>query len=397
VAAYRDQLETAIKCRLESDYAIGSELSGGIDSSTITAFAARLLDQPLSRLHAFGFAFSELEPQYILAVSQACRLPNTHIVAARQTDQQATTLRSLKLLGYPMEHGNGPFHEPFYQLAEKLEVRTLLSGFGGDEFGTTIHGYMVPMEMLLQGRYWELFGNLAGNPLFRLLRLLKLEWRRRKTANFTATSYDPGFFESYRQRWAHHIVRPDLVHRYGLEESYFNEARFDAGYTDLKRFTIEKRWMPFVPTRMENCTLMAAGRKIDYRWPLLDVRLVRLFLSIPAVENFHRGMGRYLHRRAIDGVVPKLVAWKPGKHMGAIPGGQDARDTDHLRQFTLDALHPALAMHLDTDKLQQQVEQLPAILAAPLGDNKKFQNTRNIRAVISLGEWLDYMESMGDR
>jgi len=66
VDAYREQLETAIKCRLDTTYPLGSELSGGIDSSTITAYAARFFHQPLSRLHAFAFANSELEPQYIL-------------------------------------------------------------------------------------------------------------------------------------------------------------------------------------------------------------------------------------------------------------------------------------------------------------------------------------------
>lgn len=386
VAAYREQLEEAIKCRLDSDYAIGCELSGGIDSSTIAAFAAKLMKQPLSHLHTFGFAFSVLEPQYIMAVSQACRLPNTHIVAGRQPDQQATMQRSLELLGYPMEHGNGPFHEPFYQLAEKLDVRTMLSGFGGDEFGTTIHGYMVPMELLLQRRYRELHNILPGNALFRFLRMIRMELRRRKTANFSASSHNPGFFEAYRQRWPHHIVHPELVQRYGLEERYFDEARFDAGYTDLKRFTLEKRWLPFVPTRMENCTLMAAGRKVDYRWPLLDVRLVRLFLAIPSEENFYRGMGRYLHRRAIDDVVPKLVTWKQGKNMGAFIG--PAQDESGMPQLDISAMHPALTEHLDMDKLRQQTEQLTAFLTAPAGDNNRFQHTRNIRAVKQLDTWL---------
>ena len=225
--------------------------------------------------------------------------------------------RSLDLLGYPVEHPNATSYEPFYRLAEKLEIRTLLSGFGGDEFGTTIHGYLVPMEMLMQRRFRELFNILPGNALFRFLRLIKMEWRRRKPGNFTVPAYNPRFYEAFKQRWPHRIVRDELVRRYNLEERYFDTARFDAGYTDLKRFTLEKRWQPFVPTRMENCTLMAAGRKIEYRWPLLDIRLVRLFLSIPSEENYYRGMGRYLHRRAIDGIVPKMVTWKQSKDMGA--------------------------------------------------------------------------------
>ena len=84
VEAYREQLEAAIKCRVATEYPLGSELSGGLDSSAVTAFAARLFDQPLSRFHAFGFALSALEPEYILAVSRDLGLPQTHIFSTRE-------------------------------------------------------------------------------------------------------------------------------------------------------------------------------------------------------------------------------------------------------------------------------------------------------------------------
>lgn len=395
VAAYREVLEEAIRCRLDSSYPIGCELSGGIDSSTIAAFAAKQMKPSLSRLHSFGFAFSELEPQYIMAVVQGCGLHNNHIVAGRQAVSEEINHRSLALLGYPVEHGNATFHEPFYRSAEQLGIRTLLSGFGGDEFGTTIHGYMVPMEMAVQGRYVELFNILPGNPLYRFLRLLKLEWRRRKSANFTITPRNPRFYQAFRQRWPHHIVHHELVRQYGLEERYFDEARFDAGYTDLKRFTLEKRWQPFVPTRMENCTLMAAGRRIDYRWPLLDVRLVRLFLSIPSEENFYRGMGRYLHRRAINGVVPDMVAWKPGKDMGAITV-QQSDEMHTLQQLDLAGLHPLLDEFIDSEKLQHQMKQVPLFLNR-FGDDRRFQFLKNIRNVQMLHQWLQHLETGGVR
>ncbi len=393
VIAYREQLEEAIRCRLDSDYPIGSELSGGIDSSTITAFAARFLEQPNKQLHTFGFAFAELEPRYIMAVAQACRLHNNHIVAAREAESEKVRKRSLALLGYPVEHGTATLHEPFYHLAEQIGIRTLLSGFGGDEFGTTIHGYLVPMGMAVQGRYRELFNTLPGNPLYRVLRLLKLEWRRRKTNDFKEYGQiaDNGFVDAYKSRWPHRVVRDELAVRYGLEERYFEDARFDTGYTDLKKFTLEKRWQPFMPTRMENCSLMAAGRRIDYRWPLLDLRLVRLFLSIPSQENIYRGMGRYLHRRAIDGVVPQLVAWKQGKDMGMVTG-QREDSWRPLLDLDVSELHPALEEYIDTELLRRQVKQLPSLGNGP-GDNRRFQVTRNISSAMKLSAWFKHLET----
>jgi len=395
VDAYREQLEEAVKCRLDSDYPIGSELSGGLDSSTVTAFAARLLDRPLSYLHTFGFALSELEPQYIMAVSRECRLPNNHIFASLETDHQALMRRSLNLLGYPVEHSNATFHEQFYRLAEELEVRTLLSGFGGDEFGTTIHGYIVPLELIVQRRFQKLFDTLPGNALFRFLRLIKMEWRRRKTRNFTVPAYNPRFYEAFQQRWPHHIVRDNLVSQYNLEELFFDNARFDAGYTDLKRFMLEKCWQPFVPTRMENCVLMAGGRKVEYRWPLLDIRLVRLFLSIPSQENYHRGMGRYLHRRAIDGIVPKMVTWKQSKDMGTRIDFQSST-ADNSCPFPVAGLHPELTAYIDMNKLKRHKEDGTHQLDSGGKESGMIQQARNFMVATSVSAWMNHVECTGE-
>jgi asparagine synthase (glutamine-hydrolysing) len=395
VDAYREQLEEAIRCRLDSDYPIGSELSGGIDSTTITAFAARLMEQPHKRLHTFGLALLDLDPQYIMTVIRECRLNNNHIfsspnLASRGPELDGAARRALELLGYPAEHGNATFYEPFYRLAEKLGIRTLLSGFGGDEFGTTTHGNLVPMEMAVQRRFRELFDILEGNALFRLLRLMRMELRRCKTRNFTVPSHNLRFYQSFKQRWPHHILRNKLVRKYNLEERYFDRSRFDAGYTDLKRFTLEKRWMPFVPTRMENCLLMSGGRGIEYRWPLLDVRLVRLFLSIPSEENYYRGMGRYLHRRAIDGIVPKMVTWKRSKNMGGVIC-PSLLDPNHS---PASALHPGLAEYLDMDKWNRQNKNGSHQPGTERKGEVSFTHRRNRSAVHAASAWLTYLDTI---
>lgn len=391
VAAYREVLEEAIRCRLDSDYPIGCELSGGVDSSTITAFAARLLPQPATQLHTFGFTFFEFDQQYIMEVCRECRLADSHIFTRGGTSDPAVLRkRALTQLGYPVEHGNAVSHEPFYRLAEQLGIRTLLSGFGGDEFGTTTHGHLALLELAVQGRYAELFNILPGNPFFRLLRLLKLEWRRRNSANFTTTLHRPELFDSFHKRWPHRVLHDDLVTRYSLKEQYYENARFDAGYSTMKKFILEKRWHPFVPTRMENCSLLAASRMIDYRWPLLDVRLVKVFLSIPSHENYYRGMGRYLHRRAISGVVPDKVAWHGKKNMGALLDVPQNAER-HWLQIDFDTLHPQIKNFIDVYKLQQQLEELQTLSGNNL-DERRVQFISNIRVVREISSWLYHLE-----
>lgn len=345
VAAYREELERAMRRHLRSAYPMGAESSGGLDSSTITAFASKLLPDPSRQLHAFGFATQEKEREYIDAVAGDCSLAGNHVFSRYDVspeEQPAHMLRTLGILGHPVEHPNSTGHEPFYRKAQELGVRTMLSGFGGDEFVTNPGS--VAMDEFLHGRrFVQLYRNLPGNPLMRGMRLGKRLLLSRKEF-----PRNPRFEKSFLRRWSTEPIDEAAAREFGLFDRYMQGARFDRGWNSLNEFVLNNRWAPFVPTRMENCTLMAAARGLEYRWPLLDVRLVQLFLSIPAEQKYAKGVGRLLHRRAISGLVPHEVAWKQGKSMGdslSPPKG-------HI-PFLMDpdALHPDLADLVDREKL----------------------------------------------
>jgi hypothetical protein len=61
------------------------------------------------------------------------------------------------------------------------------------------------------------------------------------------------------------------------------------------------------------------GHSSEYKWPLLDRRLVQQWLPTPTVwKTGVTRIGRYQHRAAVDGVCAPEVPWKPGKEMGMI-------------------------------------------------------------------------------
>lgn len=386
VDAYREQLETAIKCRVRSEYLMGTELSGGIDSSTITAYAAQFLNNPEQRLHAFAFVNCEQEPEYVHAMIESTKLAATHVCTWRQNQlehRHQRMDRALTIFGYPEEHGNGTGHEPFYQMAEQLNIRTLLSGHGGDEFVTTNASSLVKTEFCEQGQYSELYETMSGNAFTRLLRMLKTIAKYHRNRN----KHDQGrFYTAFNQRWPHNLVKQHWAEQFDLQARYLQTALYDAPYKSLNDFTLQNRWAPFVSTRMENCTLMAASRNIEYRWPLLDVRLIKLFLSIPSIEKYNHGTSRLLHRRAINDVVHPKVAWKPSKDMGSIPGLQD-KLADSSISLKIEDLHPQLADLIDTQKLSQQ---LTTVTSQKPGSpsNHLFQINRNLNHLIWLNQWL---------
>ena len=64
--------------------------------------------------------------------------------------------------------------------------------------------------------------------------------------------------------------------------------------------------------------MIARQYGIEFRWPLLDFKLIQTYLQTPAIEKQYNGWGRYLHRRAVDGLIPDSVCWLRGKDMGPI-------------------------------------------------------------------------------
>jgi len=376
VAAYQEQLKRAIQCRLRSDYKVGSELSGGIDSSTITAYAAQGIPNPEQNLHAFGFARLAQEPEYIHAISQRHPMAATHVFSnyAISTEAKKQLNRTLNILGYPVEHGNATGHEPFYQMAEQFNIRTLLSGHGGDEFVTT--SASVALDEWLHDKKWQqLYHNVKGNPITRVLRVIKRVKKQSQQIN-------PRFAHAFKQRWQHQIINQATADEFDLYQKIMATARFDAGYQRLNDFTLKNRWAPFVSTRMENCSLMAAARKIEYRWPLLDVRLVELFLSIPSEQKYAQGMGRILHRRAIDHIVPHKVTWKATKHMGENKIKHD-NPSLYLPELS-EELHPNLTELIDPNKLAQQKQ-----YTLPCNNYEKVQVRKNLNNLHWLNQWLE--------
>ena len=122
-----------------------------------------------------------------------------------------------------------------------------------------------------------------------------------------------------------------------------------------------------------------------------DVPYRQQYLSTPSIEKVGpKGVGRYLHRRAIDGIVPGPVAWKPSKDMGYGAAMRNFREQDKRamldRARALEAeLHPELAELIDRPKLRSQMERAGA---DDIEQDVRFAFSRGIGALHQLDRWL---------
>ncbi|MCI5149561.1 MAG: hypothetical protein D3916_09275, partial [Candidatus Electrothrix sp. MAN1_4] len=135
----------------------------------------------------------------------------------------------------------------------------------------------------------------------------------------------------------------------------------------------------------------------EYRWPLLDQRLIQHFLATPSVEKYSQGIGRYLHKRAVDDLMPQKVTWKQGKDMGGRLMAQDRSD-DHavvsspVQSFSVQSLHPLLTELVDGEKLTEQQQQLCSKQSGEI-NNAALRANRNLGTLSQLDIWLkEYLQ-----
>lgn len=64
---------------------------------------------------------------------------------------------------------------------------------------------------------------------------------------------------------------------------------------------------------MESWASGAFKSRIEYSYPLLDKRVVEFVLGVPAIHFVHNQTGRYLFRKAMEGIIPNEILWEPKK------------------------------------------------------------------------------------
>lgn len=384
---YEAHLDKAIRRRANVAHPLGAEQSGGLDSASVTSYALQHFARGNKDFHTFSFALNAQDPEAIFSVNQQHALPSAYVCCDPLWYLDSPT-RACEVFAAPAHHEAAIQCEIFYQQAKKLGVRTLLSGFGGDECVTESNLQLYFYELLANQQYGCLLQAMPGNLLTRLLRAMRFLYVNRRDSCVP----DNEVRQNLQTRWpAASIVAPSLTEQYQIKKTYDQLSRFSQGYNHLNAFILDYTLSPCsISARAEECTLMASRYGVEYAFPLLDVELIQCYLSIPSDEKYYRGQKRYLHRRAVSKHVPLCITSRNSKNTGT-------RMTPYNpKTFILNEdLHPALFDILQKEKLWQQSQQLKSASAPDLETPLLLQARHNIRTVNALDTWLKYFYPKG--
>ncbi|MCQ2960618.1 MAG: asparagine synthase (glutamine-hydrolyzing) [Bacteroidales bacterium] len=302
----RDLVEQSVRYRLKSDVPYGTFLSGGIDSSLVTAVAQRNLS---SKLNTFTIAFAESkydESKYAREIANFLGTNHTEMVV---TQKEASEMIPTIL---------DTFDEPFADssaiptmLVSKLaktKATMVLSGDGGDEL---FMGY---------GAYnWA--KRLENSSLNRLRMPIYLASRlgtsRVKRAGnvlaYPSESMKPSHIFSQEQcLFSRKEIKKILIPKFQSEiclpneiadvqrrlSSSENQALFDMNYY-LREDLL---------TKVDRSSMKYS---LEVRVPLLDYNIVEFALNLNENLKLHNGTQKYLLRQVLYDYVPSNLFDRP--------------------------------------------------------------------------------------
>jgi asparagine synthase (glutamine-hydrolysing) len=303
----RELFLDAVRLRLRSDVAVGTCLSGGIDSSAIVCAVDHLLHteaenaRPVGdRQRTFTAYFEERgfdERPYARAVVERTR-SQPHWVTFDSSELVDVLPAIVRAQDEPFGSTSIVAQWFVMRAAKHAGLTVMLDGQGADETLAGYHGYFGPFfaDLLRGGR----------------LRELGAELRAYRTVHgagvgTTAVALARPFLPE-RVRWAARgrvkggsaLVHPDLP---ATAADAANGSH--GGYLRRQMHLIlTQRGLPEL-LHYEDRNSMA--HSLEARVPFLDVRLVELLFSLGASDLIERGRTKAVLRRALGDLLPPLV------------------------------------------------------------------------------------------
>jgi len=317
--AFRSLFSDAVRAGLRSAYPVGSLLSGGLDSSSITCTARSLIAKNGGKpLHTFSAIFDDVpecdERQFIKHVVDQGGLDAHYVRADR--------LSPLTDLDRVLWHEDEPFYAPnlymhwgLFKSAQEQSVRVLFDGFDGDS--TVSHGMATLTELASSGRWIALAAELIG---------MSRHGRRSGWDGLRSYVIGPMLPDSMRRAWrslrrrpverseGNSTIRSEFADRIGLAERlhYWQGDRRKPAHTAREEHYRRLTW-GVIPFALEVVDRAAAAFSIEPRYPFFDRRLVEFCLALPPEQKLHKGWSRVVLRRAMAGTLPAVIQWRGGK------------------------------------------------------------------------------------
>ena len=309
----RELLTDSVKIRMQSDVPLGAFLSGGIDSSLITAIANEHCDSSI-RTFSIGFPVADFD-ETAYAAEVANHLGTQH--------QRFEVMPSgVDVIDKLVWHYDEPFGDssavPTWYLSEltKSEVTVALSGDGGDEL---FAGYERYRALWLSNKLRSLLP-VHKIPGLQLIQKLPDSNRRKSLVR-----RGKRFLEALDQPPARRYLNWLQIFPESLRASIYTDSFLEALPGDDPFDFLDSAWtrsagrdlvtrastadiLSYLPCDL--CTkvdIASMAHGLEVRQPLLDHRIVEFAASLPVDLKFRGKRGKLILQDTFGSMIPKSI------------------------------------------------------------------------------------------
>lgn len=367
IIGLRERFIESVKQRTASLNSVGTELSGGLDSSSIYSCLVNEI-----RINEDVYTFSHTkqkyahsgqleidnEQRYVKILIESLKEGQHFFITGEDSKGGISAISSsLEVLMKPIFQGFSVMSNQLYRKVNLSGVKVLLSGFGGDEgvtnSGSGIFEEIVEKRNIKKIRYLIRRGDRRA--LLRYVRLivkyyimLIAPWVIQIINNVRRVSPNNYF-----------AIDHELIRKYSIRKRFKNQV-FVAKVPNVKHRQHSRLMHPYLVDRIENSYFNAQQKRIEYRYPFLDVKLLEFYYSVKSDYKYKNGIGRYIFRESMKGILIDKIRLRNDKSGAPIPYIKNLfiQDESKIRELISDSRTNNQFHYIDYDKLSLMLDQL---------------------------------------
>lgn len=302
---FREQITQAVRSHLRSDVPVGACLSGGLDSGTLAALAARETAHPLRTFSVTYPGTVHDESRYIRALrGQVGNLDGT------DTSPDGRDLVDV------LERSTWHYEEPvwggsvysWWQVMKSVHaggIKVVLNGQGADELLAGYPRYYPTYlrELLLAGRAGTLRRNFEG------FRAQQGDLSRQALWRELATPFWPDWLRRAARVAGRGAAFDDGFLSPGLRarSSPSAEALARRAFSKLDTHLLSDLTTTRLPELLQAEDRFSMAFSIESRVPFLDRAFVEYGIALPAAQKIDNGVNKVVLRNAMRGTVPDEI------------------------------------------------------------------------------------------
>lgn len=327
-ARFRALIEQAVHSHLRSDVPVGACLSGGLDSGTLVALAARRTSSPLR-------TFSVTYPGTVHDESRYIHALRGHVA---NLDGHETSPDGRDLIDV-LERSTWHYEEPvwggsvysWWQVMKSVQaggIKVVLNGQGADELLAGYPRYYPTYlrQLLLGGRAPTLSRNFEG------FRAQQGDLSRGALWRELATPFWPDWLRRAARSAGRGSAFDDRFLSADLRamSSPATEALARRAFSDLDTHLLSDLTTTRLPELLQAEDRFSMAFSIESRVPFLDRAFVEYGIALPAHRKIDDGVTKVVLREAMRGIVPDETLDRRDKQ------GYPTPANDWLRQYGMD-------------------------------------------------------------